>query len=74
VISWLQQRKTGLGFDQSLASRLASYMEQGKDLTFYSDTEDQVKKLSLEDINAALRKYISPEKITLIYAGDFSKK
>jgi zinc protease len=74
VASWLQQRKTGLGFDQSLSSRLASYMEQGKDLTFYSDNEDKVKKLTLDQVNAALRKYISPDKITFIYAGDFVKK
>jgi zinc protease len=72
--SWLQQRKTELGFDQSLASRLSSYMEQGKDLTFYTDYEDAAKKLTLGQVNAVLRKYISVGKLTLIYAGDFSKK
>ncbi|MBS1935749.1 MAG: insulinase family protein, partial [Bacteroidetes bacterium] len=72
--SWLQQRKTELGFDQSLASRLASYMSQGKDLNFYADYEEMAKKTTLEQVNAALRKYISEDKITLIYAGDFEKK
>ncbi|HXB43055.1 MAG TPA: insulinase family protein, partial [Puia sp.] len=72
--SWLQQRKTELGFDQSLSSRLASYMNQGKDLSFFTDYENAARKLSLAQVNTALRKYIAPDKITLIYAGDFSKK
>ncbi|HVM88648.1 MAG TPA: pitrilysin family protein [Puia sp.] len=72
--SWLQQRKTELGFDQSLSSRLASYMSQGKDLSFFTDYEDAAKKLTLEQVNAVLRKYVSNSKFTLIYAGDFSKK
>ncbi|MES1219378.1 MAG: pitrilysin family protein [Bacteroidota bacterium] len=74
LASWLQQRKTELGFDQSLSSRIASYMNQGKDLNFYSDYEEMAKKITLEQVNAALRKYISNDKITLIYAGDFEKK
>jgi len=72
--SWLQQRKTELGFDQALVSRLASYMSQGKDLSFYADYEEMAKKTTLEQVNAALRKYISADKLTLIYAGDFEKK
>ena len=74
LASWLQQRKTELGFDQSLSSRLASYMSQGKDLDFYTDYENAAKKLTLDQVNAALRKYISVDKITFIYAGDFTKK
>jgi zinc protease len=74
VAGWLQQRKTLLGVDQFLSYQLASYINQGKDLTFYTDYENKVKSLTLEQVNAALRKYVSPDKITLIYAGDFSKK
>ena len=74
VSAWIQQRKIGLGTDQSLAGRLASYMSDGKDLDFYTYNEEQVKALTLEQVNAALRKYISPEKITYYYVGDFTKK
>ena len=74
VAGWLQQRKTLLGVDQFLAYQLASYINQGKDLTFYTDYENKVKNLTLDQVNSALRKYVSPDKITLIYAGDFSKK
>ncbi len=74
VTSWLQQRKTLLGVDQYIAYQLASYLDQGKDLSFYTEYENKVKNLTLEQVNAALKKYISSDKLTLIYAGDFSKK
>ncbi len=71
VSSWLEQRQTYLGDDQSLAWRLTNYLSDGKDLNFYSDYENKAKSLKLEQVNAALRKYISLDKITFIYAGDF---
>ncbi|MBO9618193.1 MAG: insulinase family protein [Niabella sp.] len=72
--SWLQQRKTNLGFDNYLSYLLSSYMQDEKDLTYFTDYENKVKKLTLKDVNAALKKYIDPVKTTLIYAGDFNKK
>jgi len=71
VTSWLEQRKTWLGDDQNLSWRLSNYMKDGKDLNYYSDYENKAKSLSLEQVNSALRKYISVDKMTLIYAGDF---
>ncbi|HXB35554.1 MAG TPA: pitrilysin family protein [Puia sp.] len=71
VTAWLSTRKTSLGLDQYLVSHLESYMDMGKDLSFDTDYEDKVKALSVDQVNAALKKYVSPEKITLIYAGDF---
>jgi len=74
VASWLQQRKTILGFDGYLNYIITDYMKDGRDLTDFTNAENKVKKLTLDQVNAALRKYISPDKITLIYAGDFNKK
>lgn len=72
--SWLQQRRTNLGFDNYLSYLLSSYMQDEKDLNYFTDYENNIKKLSLDNVNAALKKYIDPAKITLIYAGDFNKK
>jgi len=74
VTAWLQGRQTGLGLDQELVGRLTTYLEEGKDLSFFTEYEEKVKKLTVSEVNAALRKYISPEKISFIYAGDFEKK
>ena len=49
-------------------------MQDEKDLNYFTDYENNIKKLSLDNVNAALEKYIDPAKITLIYAGDFNKK
>jgi zinc protease len=70
---WLQERKTELGSDEDLASLLASYMEQGKDLDFYISFEDKAGALTLEQVNAVVRKYIRPDKLILVYAGTFEK-
>ena len=69
--SWLQQRKTYLGDDQNLAWRLSYYMSEGADLDFYADYESKAKSLTLEQVNAALRKYITLDNTTFIYTGDF---
>jgi zinc protease len=74
VASWLQQRKTILSLDNALSSQQASFLVDGKDLNYYTDYENRVKNLTLDQVNKALRKYISPDKITFIYAGDFNKK
>jgi zinc protease len=71
VGSWLQSRKTLLGVDQYLGSHLASYLEEGKDLSFDTDYEDKAKALTVDQVNGVLRKYINPDKMTLVYAGDF---
>jgi zinc protease len=72
--SWLQQRKMALDNNNGLAGILTKYMVDGKVLDFYSETEAKAKALTLDQINAALKKYLDPNKIIFIYAGDFRKK
>ncbi len=43
----------------------------GKDLGFDADSEDKAKALTVDQVNAALKKYVGPDKMTMIYAGDF---
>ncbi len=74
VSSWLQQRKTLLGLDNFLVYQISSYLDDGRDLSYYTEYENKVKHLTLQQVNAALKKYIHPGNITLIYAGDFNKK
>jgi zinc protease len=71
VTAWLGQRKTLLGVDRYLVFHQADYLEKGKDLGFDAEYEDKAKALTVEQVNAVVKKYISPDKMTLIYAGDF---
>ena len=71
VTAWLGTRKTLLGVDQYLVFHMTNYLEVGKDLDFDTGYENKAKGLTVDQVNAVLKKYISPEKMTLIYAGDF---
>lgn len=72
--SWLNERKTRLGNDGTLIGLTNSYLQYGIPLDDYDNLENKVKALKVEDVNTVLRKYLSLEKMTSVYAGDFNKK
>ncbi|MGL6039130.1 MAG: M16 family metallopeptidase [Soonwooa sp.] len=74
LTSWLNSRKTGLGNDNTLMSLVNNQLQYGLSLDDYDKLESQVSALKLDQVNAALRKYISEDKLTSIYVGDFNKK
>jgi zinc protease len=71
IESWLQQNKTYLGMDRYLTQVMNSYLQDDRDLNTYTDLENKVKVLTVGQINDALRKYMKPDKLVFIYAGDF---
>ena len=42
-----------------------------RDMQYFSEFEMQVAKLTVEDVNAALRKYIDLKRLVIFTAGDF---
>lgn len=72
--SQIQERKLGLGNNNFLASLFNRYMEQKKDLKFYDQFSDAIQKITLNEVNAAAKKYLNLENFFLIYAGDFKPK
>jgi predicted Zn-dependent peptidase len=43
-------------------------------MAFEAAMDDQVKKLSAADVNAAVRKFIDLNRLAVVRAGDFNKK
>jgi zinc protease len=43
-------------------------------MAFTSALLASIDKLTVADVNAALRKYVDPSKLTQVYAGDFAGK
>ncbi len=43
-------------------------------MEFQADLERKIRELTPEAVNAALRKSIDPERLTVVTAGDFKKK
>lgn len=70
---YLQVRQVFRAQDNELANRLNNYLFVGRTLQWDADFEAKIKALTPEQINAAMRKYIDPAKITIIKSGDFAK-
>ncbi len=73
ISSWLEGNKSSLGDNGTLAGMLRNYLTNDRDLTQYTDMEGKVKVLSLDAVNAALRKYFDKSKLVMVYSGDFEK-
>ena len=71
--SIVQSRTVGRSNDKQLAGKLSSYLFFGRTMQYDAKFEDQVSKLTLDDVNKALKKYIDPAKISIFKAGDFDK-
>ena len=60
--------------DGTLAGAWASNLYLGRTFQYSKDFEAKVVALTPEQVNAALRKYIDPSKVTVVKAGDFARK
>ena len=55
-------------------SRWLNYMETGRDFKWSAESDKKVAALTVEQVNAALRKYLQPQNFSSVAAGDFTKK
>jgi zinc protease len=70
---WLLNRKRTRGTDGTLAGTLANYLFINRTLAWDEALDKKVESLTVEEINAAMNKYLNPEKISYFKAGDFAK-
>jgi zinc protease len=70
---WLQSRQLSRAQDRELSGRLNTLLFLGRTVAWDADLESRIRSLTAEQINAAMRKYITPDNITIIKAGDFAK-
>lgn len=74
MISWQNERKTRLGVDNTLMELVNTYLQYGIALDDYDELETKVKALKVDEVNKVLKKYLTLDKMTSVYAGDFNKK
>ena len=72
--SFSNQRTTMLGMDNTLVNLVNTKLQYGVSLDNFDTENAKIQALKLDEVNAALRKYISLDKLTSVYAGDFNKK
>ena len=70
---FLQSRQVSRAQDNELAGRLNQYLFLDRTLRWDADLESKIKALTVEQINAAMRRHIDPAKLTIIKAGDFKR-
>jgi zinc protease len=67
----LQQRFQGRANDDELVMALTTLSQEGRTLDFDAVLDEAFKKVSVDEVNAAVKKYVDPSKVVLIKAGDF---
>jgi zinc protease len=72
--SWLQAREISRTQDGALAGRLSGYLDLGRTMAFDAELDRRVQALSVEQVNAAFRKYLDPSQLSAVKAGDFAAK
>jgi zinc protease len=71
---YLQALKVGRASDSALTGTLTNLRHLGRTMAFEADVEKKISSLTVEQVNAALRKYIDPKKLVIVTAGDFETK
>ena len=70
---WLQQQQVSRSQDAFLTSTMNNYLEFDRTMMWNAELEEKIANLTTAEVSAAFEKYIIPEKITYIKAGDFAK-
>lgn len=74
VNGWIQAQNVSRAKDNELSSLINNNIYYERDMEFQKTMEDRVIKLTVEDINKAIRKYIKPyDQWTVVNAGDFKE-
>ena len=57
--------------DLQLAGMLEAYAFLSRDLAFVDGQERSISELTVQQVNAALRKHVDPKRLFVVQAGDF---
>ena len=72
--SYANIQKTMLGMDNTLINLVNKKLQYGVSLDEYDALNSKIENLKVAEVNAALKKYLSLDRLTSVYAGDFNKK
>ena len=70
--SILEGRRMSRSQDQQLSGMLSRQLHGGRTMQFEADQEAKIAALTPEQVSAAAKKYIKPDKLVIITAGDFA--
>ncbi len=68
---YLQSRQVSRTRDSSLAAILEGNRQAGRTMAFQADLEERIANVTKDEVFDAVRKYIDPNRIVIVTAGDF---
>jgi len=71
--SYADARKVSRSQEAALVTLIASHEQLGRTLIYDEQLEAKIQALTLEQINAAFRKYMDAAHVSIVKAGDFKK-
>jgi len=72
VNGWTQGQSVSRAQDNELSSLINNNIFYGRDMSFHKELEAKVAKLTVADVNAAIKKYVRTyDKWSVVNAGDF---
>ncbi len=70
--AYLQAAKVRRSNDAAMASELLGSIFNERTMAYHVKHEQQIQAATVESVNAAIQKYIVPEKLVIAIAGDFA--
>ena len=67
----MRSRRLSRAQDGGVASSLTGNLYLDRRFAFSQRTDDQLAKVTLEQLNSVWRKYIKPDQLVLAWGGDF---
>jgi zinc protease len=71
--AWLEEQGAHLSNDGTLGERMSDLLYEGRTLAWVADLHAKVKALTVEQVNAAAKKYIQPDRLIVVEAADYAK-
>jgi len=69
---WLDSQQNSRANDGTVANALNSQLYLDRTYDFTEEEEEAVRALTLDELNAAVRRHIDPSRISIFRAGDFA--
>lgn len=71
VQGYLESQQLARAQDSSLSAQLSSNLYFDRTFQFDAEMEERLRSLTVDEVNAAVRRHLDLEKITIVKAGDF---
>ena len=72
--SFVQNQRVARSNDAELAALIEKNTDANRTMEFVESFERRVQSLTVDEVNAAVMKYIDPNKIFTVVAGDFARR